>query len=811
MFMAQRAVVAVLFLLSGGSHLMPLAAQTPKVCTCIEASDFGGCTIKVPVNYPESFPGSAAMVSGNIGGNNVFYVYIADLFNGFTFRYDLKPTGGALDSSVVPSVFISPEGSRSTTGLAFNPVNNLLYWAIEDRLISTNLNLQAFHLQGNVELDVLQTKLGLPQRGSLGGIAYHEQNNTFWGVDIVNDLYFEFDENGKLILENGQPVYFESPARSTYGGGAYGNGITYVPLGGAAYFDIPVGTLTEQGVSRVIRVRATSGGEGSGAFRVGDPVGLTYEIKPVVGNYDFISGILYLPSTCGPENHTEIVLNIASPGTGLDPGDVRRATSKIYQFAVDDPKTAGLSHFTASAVGNSVRLTWQAAQPYGTLEFSRRQVDSTRPAEVIATFNAPATDPTEFLDRSVADGLYDYAAKVTPPAPNPRKIPDQKQRVVVGLGRVVAHASFHNGTRPTDLDPFAITYIGSRGKILVADRQTGFAHLFLPDLTPAEVLKGPLGLSSLKGLTRGVAWDSTTDSLLWVLELSGQSFVQRTTLAGVLQGTRQPIRMPVQACQARSTPADPCPPVFHIPLIQDVSYDPFRKEFWGIDRANMVAYSFDGAGLLTGKSVSFQLPVPRTPDGLFGGAVAVRESTASKLVLDYTVGTIAGGGAGELARISYARSGDDLTAPGVEDPTLDLRSVVETMEVGGLVTVDLKDEGTDVTENFEYVVGTDSLTIYKLRMESGIRARDFRRGDVNNDGGAPNISDPIYILDKEFKGGPDYPCEDAADLNDDGDVDLTDAIHLFTYLFLSGPPPAEPFPECGKDFAGLGCGAFTCL
>src|SRR5262245_66384431 len=121
MFMAQRTVVAVLFLLSGGSHLMPLAAQTPKVCNCIDASDVGSCTIKVPVNYPGSFPGSAALVAGNIGGRDVFYVFIADLFNGFTFRYDLKPTGGALDPSVVPAVFISPGGSKSTSGLAFNP------------------------------------------------------------------------------------------------------------------------------------------------------------------------------------------------------------------------------------------------------------------------------------------------------------------------------------------------------------------------------------------------------------------------------------------------------------------------------------------------------------------------------------------------------------------------------------------------------------------------------------------------------------------------------------------------------------------
>ena len=114
--LSRCAVLAVLFLLSSATgQLRPLAAQAPKICSCIEAADFGGCTIKVPVNYPGSFPGSAAMVAGDIGGKDVFYVYVADLFNGFTFRYDLKPTGGAIDSSVVPAVFISPEASRSET------------------------------------------------------------------------------------------------------------------------------------------------------------------------------------------------------------------------------------------------------------------------------------------------------------------------------------------------------------------------------------------------------------------------------------------------------------------------------------------------------------------------------------------------------------------------------------------------------------------------------------------------------------------------------------------------------------------------
>ena len=39
----------------------------------------------------------------------------------------------------------------------------------------------------------------------------------------------------------------------------------------------------------------------------------------------------------------------------------------------------------------------------------------------------------------------------------------------------------------------------------------------------------------------------------------------------------------------------------------------------------------------------------------------------------------------------------------------------------------------------------------------------------------------------------------AADVNDDGRANLADAITALTWLFLDGPEPASPFPDCGED------------
>lgn len=73
----------------------------------------------------------------------------------------------------------------------------------------------------------------------------------------------------------------------------------------------------------------------------------------------------------------------------------------------------------------------------------------------------------------------------------------------------------------------------------------------------------------------------------------------------------------------------------------------------------------------------------------------------------------------------------------------------------------------------------------------------FQRGDCNSDNKV-NISDPISVimatvLVDEFDFVPS--CEDACDGNDDGVLDLGDAVYLLRWLFRGGliPPPPGPF------------------
>ncbi len=72
------------------------------------------------------------------------------------------------------------------------------------------------------------------------------------------------------------------------------------------------------------------------------------------------------------------------------------------------------------------------------------------------------------------------------------------------------------------------------------------------------------------------------------------------------------------------------------------------------------------------------------------------------------------------------------------------------------------------------------------------------------------MTDAIRTLRHLFAGGPAPACDDAADANDSGGLDLTDAVFLLQYLYAGGetppaPGPRDPGPDATED--GLGCSA----
>ncbi|MBI4605030.1 MAG: PKD domain-containing protein [Planctomycetes bacterium] len=91
--------------------------------------------------------------------------------------------------------------------------------------------------------------------------------------------------------------------------------------------------------------------------------------------------------------------------------------------------------------------------------------------------------------------------------------------------------------------------------------------------------------------------------------------------------------------------------------------------------------------------------------------------------------------------------------------------------------------------------------------------KTFHRGDAD-DNGKLELTDAIRILGYLVLGLAEPPCLDAADSDDNGKLELTDAIRVLGYLFLGNEAPAPPGPPpspCGADpgDAHLGCASYA--
>lgn len=87
---------------------------------------------------------------------------------------------------------------------------------------------------------------------------------------------------------------------------------------------------------------------------------------------------------------------------------------------------------------------------------------------------------------------------------------------------------------------------------------------------------------------------------------------------------------------------------------------------------------------------------------------------------------------------------------------------------------------------------------------------EFLRGDTNGDL-ILDLIDPLVLLGILFTDTGEIVCFDGSDGNDDGTVNITDPIYVLNFLFIGGPEPPAPFPNCGTDPTadGIGCFGFA--
>jgi hypothetical protein len=125
----------------------------------------------------------------------------------------------------------------------------------------------------------------------------------------------------------------------------------------------------------------------------------------------------------------------------------------------------------------------------------------------------------------------------------------------------------------------------------------------------------------------------------------------------------------------------------------------------------------------------------------------------------------------------------------------------------GKYSVDV-DLAVDVGGEIQVLKYPDAWTVEVFERSS--TSGEFLRGDSNGDL-TVDISDAVHILTALFLGGGAPACADAADADDSGELDITDAVSLLEFLFLAGKAPPAPGPEgpAGPDPTpdDLGCGS----
>ena len=774
------------------ADLPRLEAQTPT-CACTDTAGFGSCAVAT-ADYPGQDPGATALVPVN----DETFLYISDASDGFTYRFRVQgnqiTTVGCTPANA--ACFPSPLGSLPTpTGIAYRGSDDRLYWAIGGSLfrtipdISDPSFLSSRTSLGAVNLEMLAELLELPQVGRLGGITYHPGRDSFWGVDVVNGVYFEFDLLGQPIVSGGQVQHFRSPTFESDGPAAYGDTITYASVSDDDFFDIAVGRFIDGATTTVERIRA-------GFETLGQSTGRHYSFAPFSGEGGRVAGLSHVSDACGAGKHGEIFVEVENPETGA---------GRIYLVKADVSSGAGLTQLECSSEGSTIQISWNASEDYSLLEIVREDLLTGRSLPVATIENGPAGDDTRTFS-GIPDGSYGFVATLT--ASDGTELASRSCSVVVGPGTIVASTSFLTELAPNDEVPFAMAYIDTLDVLCVADFDTGFAHLYDTDLQLVGIVEGPYSDTGLleRGLTTGLAWLPATEELVWLLSLTnGANRVQSSKITRNEDGT--------YSVDLIGDSAHVVTPLNLIrPELGDISYDPLANQFWTVDRRNGVGYSFNIDGSLSGDSFMSPLVNPLSQNrahGLSGGGVAVVDSTSDQLTLQWIAGAQGSTSPTILARASHSRSLQDETdaveSAGRGLPLIELATATNSLRFGGIAPVTIGETP------YQFLVAWDTKQIFKLSMEEGISGREFVRGDANADG-MTNISDPSHILNFLFKNGAPPPCEDSADVDDDEAIDISDAVVLFRYLFLQDAAPPAPISECGLDPSGeqLGCDVAAC-
>ena len=106
----------------------------------------------------------------------------------------------------------------------------------------------------------------------------------------------------------------------------------------------------------------------------------------------------------------------------------------------------------------------------------------------------------------------------------------------------------------------------------------------------------------------------------------------------------------------------------------------------------------------------------------------------------------------------------------------------------GLIAKDWNKERGVSYANPSFLAGAENLEAKAMAQKEAAKAPPV------------DLSDAVVLIQYQFLSGAQPTCFDAADPDDNGIIDLSDPIYIINYLFLAGPIPLQPGPQdCGVD------------
>ena len=440
---------------------------------------------------------------------------------------------------------------------------------------------------------------------------------------------------------------------------------------------------------------------------------------------------------------------------------VAMSTGRIAQLEVSLPSTVPPSQIKCSlTLTNKVALSWLnhgknlgSAHPYtGEIVLLRNGVP----------FQTLPGDTTQFTDPTPLEGTSSYSLRASDTVQGALSPESSSCQVTVGTSGIVRWIPFE-GVAPYDVarDP-------STGDIFVTDdvglgggqgRIYRYSSLLEPkgEITSPWDRPGPITFIPTITIdnitiTNVLAVGRTDGALVKLIDLSGN---EKTTF--VIEGCTR---------------------------LGGLTYVLPTQELVCVDSDSATVSISDSTGRVRRQCRPHELPLQNLPEVDMGISYDPIQDTFLTVFKD------------GIVRELYTAGNCLPTRPNFE---ISLASLGEGYDEPGFAT------GVQIAANTLVVCGRKSRAIFQVLIYPAGPA--FRRGDFDRNDEV-NLTDAVLVARYLFVSGAAPTCQDSADMNDDGILDVSDPVYLLFHLFLQGPSPPPPFPGAGSDPTfrdNLGC------